>query len=544
MLPITWIPSGGANLFDDEAMLPETVGVNVVDAEPGAGVLRPLKARVTVATVPTSPQRNTIYRMGRDTPNDALYWFSWSAIVNAIRGFDKTDPTERTYYSGDGTPKWTDNTIALGAAPYPQASRELAVPAPDTAATITEASAGSGTDETRYYVHTFVNELGWESAPSPVSAGFTCKPGCVLNITGLPAAPAGNYGITVRRIYRTQSGATGNAEYFFLREVAIGTTSTTDDGRALGDALATVGWIVPPAAGHSLIALWSGMYGMLSGKTAHISPVGIPYAFPVRYDIELQSTGVTCLKWEQNWLILTTGAPVLVQGQDPDGMVDQQLRNVWPCASKRSAVSMGDGAVWWSNEGLASTYSDRLLTERLVKPEQWKAWNPSTAVAGRWGRFYVCSFNDGTRRGFMIDPKNPGGGLWFLSAGFDACDYDELADQLYVLEGGNVRKFNAGSAMTATARSKVFKQTRPTSFKVAKVIATGYPVTFSLYTERVNPVTQAITRVLRFTKTVLNANAFTIPHGFSAEDWQPEVSSVHTVKAVRLANDVRQLKGL
>lgn len=545
-MPITWIPSGGANRALDPNLLPETVGVDVINAEPGAGVARPLRGRVTVATVPTSPQRQTIYRMGRDTPNDAAYWLSWSAIVNAIRGFDKTDPTERTYYTGDGTPKWTDNTIALGTPPYPQASRELAVPAPTDAAIITEATPGSGTEETRYYVHTFINELGWESAPSPVSAGFACEPGCVLNITGLPAAPAGNYGITGRRIYRTQSGANGSADFFFLREVAIGTTSTTDDGRALGDALATTGWIPWPSTAHSLIALWGGMYSALSGKTLHISEPGIPYAAPVKYDIELQHTGVTTLKWEQNLLVLTTGTPVIVQGQDPLGMTDMPLRNVWPCVAKTGAVAMGDGGVWPSNEGLASTYYDKLLTDDIISPENWKAMNPSTMVAGRWGRFYVCSYDDGvSRKGFILDPKTPHTTLTFLSSGFDACDYDELAHVLYVLEGGSVRKFGTGAHLAVGLRSKKFKQTSPTSFRFAKVVADVYPITLNVYTEHVDRVTNAITQVLRATRTVQNQHVFSLPGGFRAEDWQLELQGVlGPVKAVRLVGDPKHLKGV
>ncbi|WP_230685400.1 hypothetical protein, partial [Streptococcus pneumoniae] len=85
-----------------------------------------------------------------------------------------------TYYTGDGTPKWTDNSIGLtGGPPYPQASRELAVPAPTTAPAIALTTDGTGTDATRYYVETFVNDLGWESAPSPISTGLVCKPGAI-----------------------------------------------------------------------------------------------------------------------------------------------------------------------------------------------------------------------------------------------------------------------------------------------------------------------------------------------------------------------------
>src|SRR5438445_464717 len=134
MHPINLTGFAGSNLAIDPRLLPESVGVYVVDAEPGMGDLRPLHDRLTVAAVPAIPQRKTIYRMGRDVPNDALYWLNWSAIVSVIRGFDGTDTTERVYFMGSGTPKWTNNVIGLGGgAPYPQADRELAVPAPSNA---------------------------------------------------------------------------------------------------------------------------------------------------------------------------------------------------------------------------------------------------------------------------------------------------------------------------------------------------------------------------------------------------------------------------
>ena len=131
---INLIGFAGANLAEHPRRLPESVGVSIVDAEPGNSDLRSMRAAVTVATVPTSPQRRTIYRLGRDAISDTNYWLSWSTIVHAIRGFDGDDTSERTYFTGSGTPKWTNNIIGLaGGAPYPQGVRELAVPAPTAA---------------------------------------------------------------------------------------------------------------------------------------------------------------------------------------------------------------------------------------------------------------------------------------------------------------------------------------------------------------------------------------------------------------------------
>ena len=120
--------------------LGDSVGTLSLNQNPARGDLRPWRAPLTVATVPAG--RNTIHRMGRDAPSDTNYWLSWTGVVHAVRGFIADDTTERTYYTGDGFPKWTDNTLALASTPYPTAWRQLGVPAPATAPLLTPRSPG------------------------------------------------------------------------------------------------------------------------------------------------------------------------------------------------------------------------------------------------------------------------------------------------------------------------------------------------------------------------------------------------------------------
>jgi hypothetical protein len=538
MQPINVTGFQGSNQLLDPRQLPETVGVTVVDADPrGGGHLEPLKARTTVATVPASPQRQTIWRMGRDVPNDAQYWLGWSNVVTPTLGFGN-DTTERTYYTGDGTPKWTNNVIGLtGGPPYPQATRELAVPAPTSALTATLTTDGTSGDEAEvFYVETFVNDLGWESAPGPVSNGVLCKPGAILALSSLGTPPAGNYGFVTRRIYRTQAGTNNSADFYFLIEVPIATTSTTDDARQLGGLLATEGWLPPPTDGFGLVTLWNSMMAMLSGKELYICEAGFPYAWPLKYVKEFKDTPVATACWGQNLLVLTTGTPVCFYGQDPASITDQPPGLAQACRSARGVVSFSFGVVWPSNEGLAF-YGDRgqyLVTKDILTPDQWRALNPDTMVAGRWGRFYVCSYNVGTQKGFMIDPLNPAGGIWYLSQGFDACHYDELADQLYVLNGGNVNKFAAGSSLTANYVSKQFLQPYAVNYGYCKVVATAYPVTVKIYANG----------SLSETRTVNDRYGFTLKSGFTAEDWQVEIDSNQKVQLVRLAMRMSDLKGI
>lgn len=548
--PITLSGFAGSNLALDPHALPESVGVDAVDIEPGRDRFVPLKGRVTRATVPSSPQRLSIYRLGRDVASSANYWLSNTAVVTYARMFG-TDSTERTIIAGSGAPKWTNNAIGLsGGPPYPQATRELAVPAPTNAPTLTEVTPGSGTSAEVFYVQTFVNDLGWESAPSPPSTGLVCEPGAIVDLTSLGAPPAGNYGFTARRIYVTQPGVGSSSEFYFLREITAATTSTQDDGRARGALLATYdgtagsSWLVPPGDGFGVLALWNGMHAMLSPGKLHLCVPNAPYAWPTKHDKALKSAGVALGKWGQNLAVLTTAEPVIYQGLDPLGMAPLPAPLNHPCLSARGVVSFADGVAWPSSDGLAwiGDAGQRILTESVLTPEQWRALVPSTMIAGRWRDCYVCAFNDGTSRGFMLDLKQPGRIIW-LSMGFDACHYDEISQALFVLEGGNVREFAAGAPLTGKFTSKRFLQTHPVNYGFAKVAAASYPLSLTI-TSRWNDPDDGTARSVEEARAVTGPGAFSLRSGFLAESEQIEVSAAVEITSVRLATTAGRLKGL
>jgi hypothetical protein len=106
-----------------------------------------------------------------------------------------------------------------------------------------------------------------------------------------------------------------------------------------------------------------------------------------------------------------------------------------------------------------------------------------------------------------------------------------LRDQLYVLNGANVQKWDAGTAMTYTFRSKLFKQPKPVNFVTAKAQADSYPVTVRLYADS----------VLRHTQTVTSASPFRLPSGFEATTWQIEIEGTAPVQYAMLATTVAEL---
>jgi hypothetical protein len=512
--------------------LPDGVGVLSTNQNPVRGDLRPLKSPLAVATVPAG--RQTIYRMGRDVASDTQYWLSWTGVVDAVRGSIADDTTERTYYSGDGFPKWTDNTMALASAPYPTAWRQLGIPAPATACTLAASGGVATTTETRYYVYTFVSDKGEEGAPSAVSLALTCKTDDTVAISALAAAPAGNFGINRKRIYRTQSGSDGSAEFFFLREIASTLTTTTDDKRALGEVLPSVTWLTPPADLTGLTGLWNGMMAGITGNAVRFCEAYKPYAWPLAYEVMPPDAKPVALgKFGQNLLVLTTGKPVLVTGGSPDAMADQTLEIAEACVSARSVVSFGHGVAWACPDGLAyyGAGGAKMLTNGLMTRDDWQAIKPDTLVAGSYEGAYLGFYTvSGVTKGFLIDPLSPSG-LYFTDIPGSAVFFDELQDQLYVLDGASVKKWDAGSALTATFRSKLFRLPKAANFACFEIVADSYPVQLSVYADG----------VLKHSQSVTATNSRRLPSGFLAEKWQVELATTGALQGFQMAQSPKEL---
>jgi hypothetical protein len=534
MAMIRWAGFQGENRAIHPKLLNEAVGVKSVNQKPGRGDLRPWKTPVHVATVPAG--RQTIYRMGRDVASEANYWLSWTGVVHAVRGFDAEDTTERTYYTGDGVPKVTDNTIALASAPYPTTSRPLGIPGPASAPSVSVTGTGAvnASQANYYYAYTFVNDWGWESAPSPPSAEVIRKVDQGATISGFSAVPSGNYQINRIRVYRTQSGASGSADFFFLREITLGTTSTTDDNRALGEVMPSASWLAPPADLTHLTNLWNGMMAGISGNGVRLCEAFTPYAWPMAYDVVPgDSKPVALGVFGQSLLVLTTGRPVLAAGSTPDSMDAAPMEFSQGCISARSAVSMGQGVAWASEDGLCwyGAGGPRILTAGIMLREDWQALKPATIIGKMYEGLYFGSYDDGTgRKGFMIDPGNPMG-MYFLDAGYAALHFDELRDQLYVLDGTQVQKWDAGTAMTFKAVSKVFKAPSVVNFGAMEVVADAYPVTVKVFADG----------VLKHTQTVTSRYPFRLPSGFAAFDWQIEATGTHAIQGVAMASSMEEL---
>ena len=557
-MKIVLSPACGAARAPNLKLLSEKVGAVSLNCKPGRGTLEPWRVPLAIASVPTG--RKTVYRMGRDAPSDSLYWLSWPTVVHAIHGFISGDSTERTYYTGDGAPKQTNNTIALAAAPYPTAYRDLGVPTPLAAPLLTELSAGTADQtELRYYVYTYVTDQGEESAPSPLSAEVTCKTDATFTISNIESPSAGAHGINRVRVYRTQTGTSGSAEFFFLREEIATIGSTTDDGRALGEVMPTDGWLPPPATLSWLTAMWNGMAAAINTVDGSVRYCVAykPYAWPIAYEtLPPNARAVALATFGQSLLVLTTGRPLLVSGSSPDSLDEQPIEVNQACIAPLSAVGLGHGVAWACPDGLAylGKGGAKLLTLGLLTRDDWLAMNPASIVGAIYeGAYFGCYTVDGVKKGFLIDPMNPAG-IFFVDVGYDALYFDETQDALFVLDGTAIKKWDAGSAfMTATFRSKEFVSSWR-SLAAARVEADAYPVTVrfdflgmdgvqvaQLVAARPGTFSAPSATTLRHTVVVQSRLPFRLPGGFEARSLQMEIETTNSVQWLVVATSVPEL---
>jgi hypothetical protein len=123
---------GGMAPIVDKRLLDPKFGQKVVNALNTSGKLSPLKEPLKIGNnlLPKPGVKKSMYRFGKDRGEDE-FWFHWTFDVNVVRGSINDDTSERTYFTGDGVPKYTNSEVATGTPLMPSVSYTLGIPKPD-----------------------------------------------------------------------------------------------------------------------------------------------------------------------------------------------------------------------------------------------------------------------------------------------------------------------------------------------------------------------------------------------------------------------------
>lgn len=526
-MKLTWTSFSGIRPKVDEHLLPDGNAQVASNTNTERGGLRPLEGLLDIVALAKS-QVKSIYRFGQATSSETQYWFHWTTDVDVVKGPIADDTSERTYWTGDGPPKYTTTALGTAGSNLPAASRPLGIPPPASAPLL--AASGTATEgggsETRVYIYTFVTENGEESAPSaPATVNIIAGQGVL--ISGMLTAAPNGAALSTKRIYRAQRGV-----YLFVAEIPSATTSYDDTigSDLLGEPCPSVEWDVPSDTMYALTGGSNGMMAALDGYTARLCEPFRPHAWPMAYSQTVMYPGVGLGHFGQTFVILTTGLPYLLTGAHPANMSLTPAKFYQPCVAKRSIVAAGGDVIWASPDGLVAlgNSGEQNLTAELFTPEQWRALAPETMIGAWHEGWYVGSYDKGEGRvGFMLRPATQ---EWVdlpeLAA--TAMYRDTVGDALYVCVGDRIQKFRAGDALAYTWKSQ--RVTSPlTDFVAARVTGT-YPVTFRLYKDT----------VLKMDKTVSSDEPFKLPAGL-ARQWEVEVAGSNTVLGIAMATSEGEL---
>ena len=352
--------------------------------------------------------------------------------------------------------------------------------------------------ETRVYTYTHVNSFEEESAPfSATDMALSTEdvyPGESVVIT-LPTASITNFNVTKKRIYRSAQG-TANSAFLFVAEVPLAASSFTDtlDGDDLNEVLPSLTWLQPPSTLKGLVGMPNGVMAGFSGNDVYFSEPFRPFAWPVQY---VQTVGYPIVGLgviDTTLVVLTEGRPYIIQGSHPAAstMVEADVNQA--CLSKRSIVSMGNAVFYASPDGLValSPAGSAVVTDSIFDKFSWQATGPADLLGSRHENQYVGFFNVSSGiGGFIYDMRAK---TWNFHTVYATGAYNDLKnDSLYIIENNELSKWDSGTDLTYTWKSKKWSYPEPKFFACYRVQAEAYPITTKIYRDGVEIVSLSVT---------------------------------------------------
>jgi hypothetical protein len=478
--------------------------------------IKPWRDVLVVLAGVTAASITTIYRFGRTLISDTIYWFTWNKDVDVVKGAVIGDTTERTFYTGDGVPKWTNATLATtgGSPPYPIDYRTLGVPRPTVAPTVTISGTAASSDYTMVaFAYTHVTVYGEESAPSPISTPVKLFQGQQASLSGLDPALTGKQSTAARRLYRAITNSNDSGLYFIKEVSIVGGPFVDDVGSNIGEVIQTTSWTPPPSDGFGITMMANGIALMFSGSDIWVSAQYAFYAWPLQYKLATDFPIIGGRAIGNQAVVLTTGNPYLVSGTDSASLVATKIETPEACVSKRSIVNvtavmpsmMGPnvtiGVVMFASQnglcGIDSGGTCQVLTHGLLNREDWQALVPSSIQGYVYNGKYFGFYNTGSvTGGFCFDPRDADAALSFFPFAATAGFFDLVQDHMHLQVGTNIVLWNSSATpLIAQWRSGVLLSEGATNWKLAVVRAASYTgsITFKFYIEGVLALTQVVT---------------------------------------------------
>jgi hypothetical protein len=283
-----------------------------------------------------------------------------------------------------------------------------------------------------------------------------------------------------------------------------------------------------------MIGLTSMANGILAGFQDNkilFSEIFKPHAWPSDYYLATDYPIVGLASFGNSLVVCTTGNTYLVTGTSPQSMSMVKLGVQQACVSKRSIMTVGDGVIYSSPDGLVqvSGRTAQLITHNLYSRSDWQALNPTTMTSAYHNNLYYAFHSTGA---IVFDMSNLELGIVNLDTIASAAHVNAVTDALYLVVGSSISRWDAGANQSYSWRSKIWVSPKPTSLSCGKVSADTYPVFCKVYEDG----------DLKHTQQVLSDEAFRLPSGYMAKELQFEFSGTATIYYAHFATSMAELR--
>jgi hypothetical protein len=356
-----------------------------------------------------NPDTVKTYRIpGPDTPAGGFENSTWieftDEFAEAFSAPMINDTFKRYYWAGPSTPALYNTLTRIQAgnaganAPF-----LLGVPTPVSTPSLGISGGLTTNQVTRSYVYTFVSAYGEEGAPSPpVVATDSANNTWTLSWTAPTGAITTGRNLTHINIYRTIANGQGGADFFFVAQVTIATTSyadTTLDTAISGhNLLQSAGWTPPPSL-QGIAVMPNGMVaGWANDREIWFCEPYRPHAWPSTYTVSVDYPIVGIAAMGQSLVVATQGNPYIITGMHPSVMSISKIPAHEPCLARHSIAAGPDGIYYasWNGLMLINPNTASIVTASLFTRQDWAALGPTLFQGSMFGQAYISFVKKGS----------------------------------------------------------------------------------------------------------------------------------------------------
>lgn len=398
------------------------------------------------------------------------------------------------------------------------------------------------------YTYTYVSEYGEESEPAKASKPVVWSTDHIVRLKNFDRRE-NDERVAKIRVYRSQTSASGQTDFFFVKEISPDTKSWDDNPSKfeIAEAIASTDYNEPPDNLEGLIALPNGMMAAFVGKQLYFCEPYLPHAWPQKYILTTDVNIVALAAIGSSVIVLTQGTSYIATGSSPETMVMDKIEDSFPCAAALGVVDLGTGIVFPSADGLVllTSAGSQLISRKLMTQDQWQALNPSTFIAGHFNGRYLASYEvDSVRKTIIFDLTGEQPFISRTSDAIEATFHEKPTGRLFILLDGNkVYEFDDPQ-----------EDPRDMNWWSKRHVLSGYANYGCILIEGDDYGTSAATSgaltgptvkvyadgTLVHTETTMNV-PMRLPGGFLASAWEVRVQGDKAVAAITLAGSPSEI---